>query len=180
MRGIVAAGLVIAMTALAGCTDEPRPRFEEPTESPAASDSTTSAAAEPEPWEEKSKAGAVAFARHWIDVFNDAQTSGDTYALQQSSSPQCATCAGFIGRLKRLYGDGGRFEGDGWRVLLAAPGPSAITDEAQVNLRIDRPAERIIAGDGRVQRFPGGKSTYSAELVWSDGEWRMARLVQFV
>ncbi len=86
MRGIVAAGLVIAMTALAGCTDDPQPRFEEPTESPSASESTSSAAAEPEPWEEKSKAGAVAFARHWVEVFNEAQTSGETAALRNAIS----------------------------------------------------------------------------------------------
>ena len=67
MRGIVAAGLVVAVMALAGCTDEPEPRFEDPTETPSASESS-SAAAEPEPWEEKSKAGAVAFARHWVET----------------------------------------------------------------------------------------------------------------
>ncbi len=77
MRGIVTASLVVAVMALAGCTDEPKPRFEEPTETPSASESTSSAAAEPEPWEEKSKAGAVAFAKHWVDTFNDAQAPGD-------------------------------------------------------------------------------------------------------
>ncbi len=72
MRGIVTAGVVVAVMALVGCTDEPEPRFEEPTETPSASESS-SAAAEPEPWEEKSKAGAVAFAKHWVEMFNDAQ-----------------------------------------------------------------------------------------------------------
>ena len=79
MRGIVAASLVVAVMALAGCTDEPEPRFEEPTETPSASDPTSSAAAEPEPWEEKSKAGAVAFAKYWVETSSTMRRhSGNT------------------------------------------------------------------------------------------------------
>ncbi len=116
MRGILAAGVVIAVTALAGCTDDPEPRFEEPSESPSASEST-SAAADPQPWEEKSKAGAVAFARHWIDVFNEAQATGETSALKALSAEACKSCQGYIGQLDALYADGGHLETSGWKSL---------------------------------------------------------------
>ncbi len=86
MRAIVTAGLVAAVMALAGCTDEPEPRFEEPTETPSASDPTSSAAAEPEPWEEKSKAGAVAFARHWVELFNEARTRANVQTSRQRAA----------------------------------------------------------------------------------------------
>ena len=100
MRAIVTAGLVVAVMALAGCTDEPEPRFEEPTETPSASDPTSSAAAEPEPWEEKSKAGAVAFARHWVEHFNEAQDSRATTAdLEASSTRGCETLSGDIAQI---------------------------------------------------------------------------------
>ncbi len=76
MRRIAGAALVLVLTAGAGCTDDPEPRFEDPTGSPSASDTTSPAADEKEPWEVKSKAGAVAFAKHWVEVFNEAQVVG--------------------------------------------------------------------------------------------------------
>jgi hypothetical protein len=178
MRGILAAGVVIAVTALAGCTDDPEPRFEEPTESPSASEST-SPAADPQPWEEKSKAGAVAFARHWIDVFNEAQATGEVEDLAALSSPNCKTCRGYVDQLRDLYGAGGRLESEGWRVLVVAPSGGEITDKAEVTVRVNRSVQRVMDGDGKSEQFPGGKATYSADLVWSDG-WRMDRLVRFV
>ena len=92
MRAIVTAGLVVAVMALAGCTDEPEPRFEEPTETPSASDPTSSAAAEPEPWEEKSKAGAVAFAGIGLSLQRVLDATGDTAALEALSTVGACTC----------------------------------------------------------------------------------------
>ena len=63
VRRWVATAVVVPLLAT-GCSDDPEPRFE-PSPSPTES---TSAAAEPEAWEVKSEEGAVAFARHWMDV----------------------------------------------------------------------------------------------------------------
>ncbi len=69
VRRWVATAVVVPLLA-AGCSDDPEPRFE-PSPSPSPTEST-SEPAEPEAWEVKSEAGAVAFAKHWIDVFNEA------------------------------------------------------------------------------------------------------------
>ena len=75
VRRWVATVVVVPLLA-AGCSDDPEPRFESsPSPSPTES---TSAAAEPKAWEVKSEAGAVAFAKHWIDVFNEAHERRDT------------------------------------------------------------------------------------------------------
>lgn len=179
MRRILVTAALIAATALAGCSDEPEPRFEEPTESPTPSESTSSAAAEKEPWEEKSKAGAVAFARHWVDTFNEAQESGDVDELAALSSAGCKTCNGYVNQLRTLYGAGGTLESDGWNVLVVAPPPGQVKGAVEVTVRVNRSAQRVVEPDGTTKRFPGGKATYSAELVWVNG-WRMDRLVRFV
>ena len=118
MRGIVAASLVVAVMALAGCTDEPEPRFEEPTETPSASDSTSPAAAEPEPWEEKSKAGAVAFAQ--IGSSTSTMRLGERrYGGPDEHQFTVRDCAdASADRIESLIvGDGGSFETKGWRML---------------------------------------------------------------
>ena len=179
MRAIVTAGLVVAVMALAGCTDEPEPRFEEPTETPSASDPTSSAAAEPEPWEEKSKAGAVAFARHWVETLNDAQLTGDVAALRASSTRGCVTCGDLAAQLEALYGDGGRVETNGWEVLLVGPPSGEVTDSAQVTLRVARAPQRVFEAEGSSRRYEGDRTTFSAELLWENGTWRMHELVRF-
>ena len=179
MRGILAAGLVIAVTALAGCTDEPEPRFEEPTETPAASESTSSAADEPEPWEEKSKAGAVAFARHWVHALNEAQLSGDVRALRAASTERCVTCRDLAEQLEALYAAGGHVQTAGWKVLLVGPPPGDVTESVDVTLRIARAPQSVFEGNGPPERYDGDRTTFSAGLVWRDGQWRMDELVRY-
>ena len=179
MRGILASGLVVAVMALAGCTDEPEPRFQEPTETPTASDSTSSAAAEPEPWEEKSKAGAVAFARHWIDLFNGAMESGETSAMRATSSRQCKACRGYASQIDDLYGDGGHLEGEGWIVRVASVTPGALAERTEVSLRITRSPQAVHEGDGAVKRFPQTKATYVADVAWQGGHWVLTSLEVF-
>lgn len=178
MRGIVTAGVVVAVMALVGCTDEPEPRFEDPTETPSASESS-SAAAEPEPWEEKSKAGAVAFAKFWVETLNDAQLTGDVAPLRESSTKECVTCRDLADQLEGLYGSGGRVETEGWEVLLVGAPSAEITNSAQVTLRVYRAPQRVFVTDGPPKNFEGDRTTFSAGLVWQDGQWRMDELVRF-
>jgi len=179
MRGVLAIGVAIAVLAFAGCSDEPEPRFGDPTESPSASESTTSAAAEPEPWEEKSKAGAVAFARHWIDVFNEAMLSGSTKEMRAISGPGCKACEGYSDQIDDLYAKGGRLEGDGWVVDVSSVPPGPITSRAQVSLRITRTKQSVFTGKGAVRKYDATHATYLAELGWTEATWRMASLEVF-
>jgi hypothetical protein len=179
MRGIVAAGLVVVVMALAGCTDEPEPRFEEPTESSSASESSSSAAAWREPWEERSKPGAVAFARHWVETLNAAQASGDVQALRTSSSNKCVTCRDLAAQLEDLYASGGRVETEGWEILLVGPPQGSISQSAEVTLRVSRAPQRVFDGQGPPEKFEGDRTTFAAGLVWQNGQWLMDELVRF-
>ena len=93
VRRCVVAAVVLPLMA-AGCSDDPQPKFEpSPSDSPSQS---TSDPAEPKAWEVKSEKGAVAFAKHWIDVFNAAMETGDTTALADLSSDACKSCTYFV------------------------------------------------------------------------------------
>lgn len=170
------ATLVVVPLLVVGCSDDPEPKFE-PSSSPSPTESS-SAAAEPKAWEVKSEEGAVAFAKHWIDVFNEAQRTGDTGALERISEPACGSCDGFVEMLDDLYGTGGRLESQGWRVLQSVPAPGMPARKPEVTLRIFRTPQRIHHGDGsEVDSFEGGRATYAARLHWRAGNWQMADLV---
>lgn len=174
---IVVAGLLAALL-LAACTDDPEPRFAEPSPSPSASESTSPAVDEKEPWERKSKAGAVAFAKHWIDVFNEAQMSGDTSTFAASNTERCVSCRDLTEQLKEIYDDGGSLRSEGWRVIDLVPRPGSLLSDTEVVLRIDRSPQRIVDGDGRVQRFPGGEATFSMGVTWAKDRWLVDELVR--
>jgi hypothetical protein len=175
IRRYVVAAVLLPLLA-AGCSDDPQPKFE-----PSASDSpseSTSDPAQPKAWEVKSEKGAVAFARHWVYVFNEAQRTGNTEPMEAISGPGCGSCNGFVEMLDDLYADGGHLESRGWRVLESVPAPGMPAREAEVTMTILRTPQRIHEGDGsKPESFSGGRATYAARLGWTGGQWQMADLV---
>jgi hypothetical protein len=174
VRRCVVATVVLPLMA-AGCSDDPQPKFEpSPSDSPSQS---TSDPAEPKAWEVKSEKGAVAFAEHWIDVFNAAKETGETAPLADLSSDSCKSCSNFVEFLNELYGSGGRFESNGWEVLQVANATALERSETHVSMRIKQSPEEVHrAKPPRVERFPGGRVTYTASLTWCEGRWLMSRL----
>jgi hypothetical protein len=165
---------MVAPLMVAGCSDDPEPRFE-PSASPSPSESS-SAAAEPKAWEVKSEKGAVAFAKHWIAVFNEATSSGETAQLLSMSAKGCGTCSRFAKGIDDLYGNGGAIDSNGWLVLQAVLTEGTLS-APRMALRIEQTPQEITHKNGKVESFPGGRETFSARLVWSDSEWLMSDLV---
>ncbi len=66
-----------------------------------------------------SKAGAIAFVKHYIDVFNYASNTGDVEELQRLSDPKCAGCTKYIDLIEKTYDAGGYFKDSGWAVSSA-------------------------------------------------------------
>ena len=169
------ATLVVVPLLVAGCSDDPEPRFEE-SPSPSPSEST-SAAAEPKAWEVKSEAGAVAFARHWMDVFNEAMPTGDTRQLNALSEPACKTCSAFAKRLESIYDNGGFYKSPGWRILQADASDKMPAGRAVLALRVLQGAERYKdTGDSKVVENRASRASYSANLIWTRGSWRVQEL----
>ena len=70
---------------------------------------------------EKTKAGAVAFMRHYVAVLNYASVSGDLATLRQLSLNSCVKCAALTDGIEKVYAAGGNIQGIGWTVLSARP-----------------------------------------------------------
>lgn len=176
-RTAAVAGLLCSAL-LAGCSDDdPDPIVADPPASPSASSSSASASAAPEPWQVRSKAGAVAFVEHWVEVFNEAGRTGDTAALRAISGPACKACLGYADQLDELYANGGRFESNGWTVTAIGASDRLPLSQMSVGMRIERAPEAVIRANGKRKQFPGGFANYSAEPRWRAGGWSLASLV---
>jgi Family of unknown function (DUF6318) len=175
VRRCVVAAAVVPLLA-AGCSEDPQPKFDQsPSPSPTGSSSDSAA---PEAWEVKSEEGAVAFAKHWIDVFNEAGKSGDTSRLRQLSGRRCNSCSNFADMIEDLYSGGGHLETQGWSVLAAVPVNGLPDNEPRISLRIHQSPQKVYEGEsGSVDSFPGGKATFSARLTWVPSSWSMSELV---
>lgn len=165
---------LLAITGCSGGEEEPQPIIRSDT----ASESPESPSAQPskKPWEKRTKAGAVAFVKHWVDVFNEAGATGDTSELREISAAGCKSCLGYAGMIDNLYESGGHLRSDGWTVREAGVAPGVSLNKMLVGTRIERSIETIIRNSGERDRYPGGSASYSAFPRWRDG-WVMSRFV---
>src|SRR5438128_15619 len=116
MRGRITLAVVLGVLCLllVGCGGSAEPQ---PLPRPTAS---TSPSASPSPpvmpavAKEKSRAGAQAFVRHYIDVLNYATFTGDTKAAHSLDGGQCQSCRRMLHSIENIYAAGGHVEGGAW------------------------------------------------------------------
>lgn len=170
-----AIAVTVALSVLTACGSDPEPRFEaDPTPSPTLSTSPTPD--DPEPWEEKSDEGAIAFVEHWLREFNYAENTGETAELRDVSSADCESCQNFIDEIERVYSAGGKMRSDGWKVVVAGRPESMNRDLLAVPLEVKQSDQRVReAADAPWVTNEGIRLGLSAQLAW-DGEWQMKRL----
>ena len=132
------------------------------------------AADEPEAWEVKSKAGAVAFAEHWIDELNLAMASAEVDGIRDLSDQSCQTCLDFADRLELIESRGGRFESEGWKILSLGK-PQFLGEGAVVAMRLHEGGEIVQeTAQSDPVRNAGGEATWSVEMAWRSGQWQVA------
>ena len=91
--------VLVAVLVLAGCQDEPEPRFE-----PTPSDS--SSPTDPETSEEPQAQTAEEFIDEWFDLAVEIQNTGDSEPLLEVSEG-CRPCKSLITSVEAIYADGG-------------------------------------------------------------------------
>jgi hypothetical protein len=103
---------------LAGCADdEPVPKVQEPTAAPTPVASTSASPAAPvEPTlppeaEGKGIEAAEAFVRHYFELVDYAQATGDVAALNRISLDECDACRGGADAIRKIYREGGVITG---------------------------------------------------------------------
>ncbi|WP_293780934.1 DUF6318 family protein [uncultured Aeromicrobium sp.] len=95
----LALALLAAALLLTGCSGSPGE--EEPTAGATAAPMDAPPTM-PELALDDSPAGAEAFVRHWVDVFNAAARSGEGEWLERLSSPNCSPCKSYAREFQKL------------------------------------------------------------------------------
>ena len=172
-------GLAAAGVLLSGCggdSPEPKPLPKDSKSSASASPSATPPVM-PAAAKKKTKAGAEAFVEHYIEVVNYAGESGSTRELQTLSLNTCVKCKALADGIAKVYSDGGRIVGGGWKVdgfkhygfdrnhyFL-----DAIIDSA--------PQQMIKAKGAPAERFPGAQNRVRAFVLQpAAGGWKVSEL----
>lgn len=100
--------LVALALLLSGCGGDPPPAAPPP---PSPVRTTPAAPVMPEGAKEDSKEGAIAFVRHYVQLLNYAQSTGDTGPLVELSGIGCKSCTRVRNAIGEIYTAGGRIKG---------------------------------------------------------------------
>lgn len=182
-----AAWLAATAVVLVGCSDEGDSEGADPSPGPSSSTASDggpasgSPRADPTPAptlpaeaQVDSEVGAEAFARHYVDLMNHAQATGDAEALMAVSSEQCGGCQGLQTAAEESYADGGYLEGGEFVLRELTPLPADYGAAYGFYAVFDVPAQ--------VAYPPGGGAPTTAEPFeyriglypdWSDDHWQM-------
>ena len=173
----VASSLALA-AALSSCGGDPEPQFEaEPSAEPSAS--SPSASAEPEPWEERTPEGAVAFAKYWTATFSEAFQTGETAALDEISAKQCEGCNFFVALIREVYDGGGSIDGDAWQLVNAGwSSPESNDSIVAVTGTMRIPAQIIRRSGEEPSEAAPLTERYIFTVSWAGGRWQTTELVR--
>lgn len=185
MTRVVLGALALSVV-LAGCGGDPD-TSPDPTATTSAVSTTPStpptpsAPALPEAAMANTKAGAIAFVRHYVEVQNYASVSGDTQPLKALATKACDSCRGITSVIDRVYRAHGRIEGDGWEITAASnaqisAGP---TDLQFVDVKLSVSPQVIYASpSASPSNYAGNPNRLMTfGLSRTTGGWRVSQIV---
>lgn len=191
MRRALAAALAagVCSVTLAGCTNDssagpttstsPGTTSGTPSTTTETTESTTSApVTEPMPpvmpalAKERSKAGAKAFVRYYVDVLNYAWTELEPRPLVEISSADCRACSLISRRIAVTDQKGGYQIGGEWspKRIYVLPGQSAWQPKFLVTIGI-RPGKWKSARGQDERNISSSRVTNEFDLVWTPQGW---------
>ncbi|GAB3655754.1 hypothetical protein GCM10027596_09130 [Nocardioides korecus] len=118
-RALATTALTGCLVLSSGCGGNPTPA-PPPKTSPSPTASASSAPtppALPAAAREKTKAGAVAFAKHYVSQLNYAALTGDVGELRALALGSCAGCQALTSGIAKVYVNGGSIRGGEWTVV---------------------------------------------------------------
>ncbi len=185
VRRWVAALLVVPV--LVSCSEDEPKAEPGPTDSSSVSETKTATGpvepVMPEAAKKPTKAGAVAFVKHYWAMIDYAQATGETTGLTRLSNRSCDFCAGGTKGIQVVYAKGGRIRGEPLIVNTSGAVIRPFGDKhvAKVDAVVTATKSEQFYGDDdpRNKSFPGGTKTYEVLLVWAPpvGDWRVSKLV---
>lgn len=137
-----------------GGAEDPRTGYAGPTTPPAAT--------------EDSRAGAMAFAEHFIATYNYAISTGDLNGLIPLEDVACLTCQALRRSLAQVYDNGGQITGSTWQML-----DPALTSSNQIDGWVLTSALRVAAGSGFGRKTPIRTTRISLQISRTTGTWKV-------
>ncbi|WGX94585.1 DUF6318 family protein [Nocardioides sp. L-11A] len=187
MLGLLAAALVLLLSAAACTDDSPDPRDPTSTWSPTGTIDTPSPTEPPteppsepglpEAAKQASEDGARAFIEYYWELINYAQVTGDVKALKAASATTCKGCQAGIRGIRRHYQSGGTIVGGAHRVDHATL--TEVTSESDIyafhsEVQVEHDGQTIMSGDGAEEAREPGSDKWDLYLLWVDGtRWRL-------
>jgi len=125
--------------------------------------------------DDSTKSGAEAFVTYYYEVVNYSTATGDVRRLKSLDEPSCAGCKGGIRLIEKVYGQGGRIVGGGYRVIhLESLHLHGDVWSVTATTRI---ADQYVRGAGDLnQTFPGGRGGLHFTLRFYGGAWATTTL----
>jgi hypothetical protein len=176
------AGVVVATLLVAGCSgDEPDAQPRKPSAPSTSPVATTSPSptppALPAAARRNSKAGAVAFAHHYIDLINYAAATGATDTLRASSESRCRGCARLIRSIDDIYSHGGWIRTPGWQPQSWTSLGKARDREWEITVSVRMPSEKRKTSDrAPVTRSKPSKGVANFRVEYGPQGWSMAEM----
>lgn len=168
MAPAVALGLIV----IAGCGgggDDPRPSPSPPPSSP----TTTAPVVPTMPPEaqQNTRKGAVAFVKHYIELLNYAQATGEVSDLRSASSSDCQSCSTTARRLEELYEGGGSLDGGEIKFIDDLTDHNAAEKTWLVTVRVEYAPQIVHNIDGSTQNLDGSTRTHDFVVGFRDSHW---------
>ncbi|GAA4697285.1 hypothetical protein [Nocardioides nanhaiensis] len=105
-RRLATVATLAVVTLVGGCSDEPEPRFAEPSESVTSSDAPTTADSNV-----PARAGESEFIENYFALMSTSFATGDPQSWLDQSGNSCQNCRTIADNVRAAYADGGRVEG---------------------------------------------------------------------
>jgi hypothetical protein len=173
MRGLA---IVVAAMTFSACgaesgaprPDPPAPEQSEPGRaqpaSPTASDSPDSA------YFAQERMNPRRFLRRWVAASDKMQVTGRTAAIESMISG-CEPCEGFIETVEEVYAANGTVDFAGTSVVRIV---KATGSDSVYLLTKDVAPTVVRHGDGRLEKYPGGRTTFRYILEPDGDSWNVA------
>lgn len=180
MRGLAALVLTLCLL-VSGCGgDDPQPA-PSPTKSPSPSETTPTPPEMPEAARERDRAGSELFVRHYIELLNHAQSTGETAPMREAEEPTCRSCKSIREDLENLYASGGSLEGGSWKIARVLDS-SASGDSGRVISLVVEFGPQVVRrpAPAKPERLEGGSLPLTMNLSatregWIVRDWTRGR-----
>lgn len=160
---------------MTGCSDG-EPSAEPTPIMPSPSSPTTTPAPEPEPWEVESRAGVKAFLERYVEIFSEAERTGDTEEFRALGT-NCDGCDQVADQIDEVYEAGGSIESKSARFTGWSVDENGLKGGAAcVVVYESSPTTWIRSPGAKPQTYPGGEIEQVVNLEWTGDGWTIIGL----